>query len=412
MKHESSKYITLISWCIAAFLLIVSSYTLAEAQPEVYSQASVAELFLSEQLVEQLADPNLPLTDDINAKLLNLNPDFAKVTVFRQNNGLVVLDFNKATSEGMKRVELKTDPQRWLITQLGDQILSPQERVVNWLMVAEQPQISGIDFIVQQTGSIFWKITVQLSAGVVPPAEPDKTADMAELQRGEATGAFTQRVLNSSLVINFKKGGFIMYLILMCSVGGLYIALERAYVLRRTKLIPERFVQDILKRFSREYDEHKQDELIKNISGYCEDKDLPIARSLKAGLMVYHEGILGVKSAISSSNAHEGAIMEKGVGLLGVFANITPLLGLLGTVTGMIKAFEMISIGGSGRAEVVASGISEALITTAGGLFVGIPLLLLYSFFQSKIDNILIDLEEFALEVVEKLIARADEIGN
>jgi biopolymer transport protein ExbB len=101
--------------------------------------------------------------------------------------------------------------------------------------------------------------------------------------------------------------------------------------------------------------------------------------------------------------------MERGIGLLGVFANISPLLGLLGTVTGMIKAFEMISIGGSGHAEVVASGISEALITTAGGLFVGIPLLLLFFFFQNKIDAILIDLEEFSLEIVEKLIARGEE---
>lgn len=422
MKRSRHKYTTLISWCISALLLIVSGYTLAEAQPEGYSQLNLSDLLLSEEVIEQLADPNLQLTDDINNQLLNLNPGFAKVAVSRQNSGLIVLEFNKTSPEGMKMVELSTDPQRWLITQLGDQVLSPQERVANWLMVAEQPQISGIELI-QQNDSVYWKITAELSstanAGIGPPSglkgpppELTKEPGQAGPQKDKAAGGFAQKVLNSGLVVNFKKGGFIMYIILMCSVGGLYIALERAYVLRRKRLIPDKFVQDVLKRFSKEYAEHKQDELIKNISEYCEDKDLPIARSLKAGLMVYNEGILGVKSAISSSNAHEGAIMEKGVGLLGVFANITPLLGLLGTVTGMIKAFEMIAIGGGGRAEVVASGISEALITTAGGLFVGIPLLMLYSVFQSKIDNILIDLEEFALEVIEKLIVRAEEIGD
>jgi biopolymer transport protein ExbB len=282
-------------------------------------------------------------------------------------------------------------------------------------MTDQQPQIQGIERLVQN-GSVYWKITAQSAAAAAigagsPTAQPPKTSQ-AEATEAQASPGVTRRIMDSSLVVNFKKGGFIMYLILMCSIGGLYIALERVYVLRRTRLIPEKFVQDVLNKFSKDSDNSDQEEIIYNILALCEGKDIPAARTLKAGLSVYKEGILGIKSAIASANEHEGAIMERGVGLLGVLANISPLLGLLGTVTGMIRAFEMISMGGSGRAEVVASGISEALITTAGGLFVGIPLLLLYFFFQGKIDNILIDLAEFSLEVVEKIVARSEKIGS
>jgi biopolymer transport protein ExbB len=151
------------------------------------------------------------------------------------------------------------------------------------------------------------------------------------------------------------------------------------------------------------YGSQEQD-VVDQMLDYCEGKDIPLARVLKAGLLVYNEGILSVKSAITNANLHEGAVMEKGVGALGVLANVAPLLGLLGTVTGMIKAFEMISIGGTGRPEIVANGIAEALTTTAGGLFVGIPLLLLFHWLQGKIETMLIDLQEFSVDVVEKII--------
>lgn len=145
-------------------------------------------------------------------------------------------------------------------------------------------------------------------------------------------------------------------------------------------------------------------DVVEQIVDYCEGKNIPLARVIKAGLLVYDEGILSMKTAITNANIHEGAIMEKGVGILGVLANVAPLLGLLGTVTGMIKAFEMISVGGSGRPEIVASGIAEALTTTAAGLFVGIPLLLLFHWLQGKVETMVIDLQEFSVDVVEKLV--------
>ncbi len=424
----------LINRYTAVFLFIALGCTFAEAQPGYASQqVNLMDLVLSEPLIEQLANPNLQLNGSVEAQLVDLNPGYAKVTVSRRNNE-AGLELTKITPEVGKKLVLNTDPRMWAVTQMGDQAPTPQSRVAGRLKTAEQPQIKGIEPL-KQKRNVFWRITanvVEAATGIgVPPAErggppPDfQNEPSADIQdessstppqpgpsEDKAAGGITQSLMRSSIVVNFKKGGFIMYLILMCSVGGLYISLERTYVLRRGRLMPDNFVQGVLKRFSKEYEEHKQDELVRDIRDFCENKDIPVARSLKSGLMVYHEGLLGVKSAITSTNAHEGAIMERGVGILGVLANISPLLGLLGTVTGMIKAFEMISIGGSGRAEVVANGISEALITTAGGLFVGIPLLLLFFFFQSKIDDILIDLEDFCLEVVEKLIVRGEQVGN
>lgn len=240
-------------------------------------------------------------------------------------------------------------------------------------------------------------------------------------------------ITQSTLYDNFQKGGVIMYLILLCSIGGFYITIEKFFVLRRSKVLPRKFINNILdfvfiedkalasqspstaspepgsaplqssRRFSDlSIPDYIMDSLNKIID-YCEGKDIPVAKVLKAGLLEFDEGIMGMKSAITSANMHESAVMEKGLSLLGMLGNIAPLLGLLGTVTGMISAFEMISIGGSGRPEIVASGISMALVTTAGGLFVGIPLVLAYHFIQNKIENLLVDLQEFSVDVSEKL---------
>jgi biopolymer transport protein ExbB len=411
MNNQTDRYVPLITWFVATLLFIASGYKLSYAQTAYPPQEDTSELILTDQLIDQLAKPNPQPDGSVEAQLLKLNPRFTSVTISHRQNG-VALEFIQPTPKGDKKLVLVTDPQMWFMTRMGPQAPSAEQRVVNWLRVAEQPQITGIERL-NQNGNNYWKITAQLAEAAPPNAGPPhnparEKANQADSEEAKSNDGFTQRIMGSSLVVNFKKGGFIMYLILMCSIGGLYIALERAYVLRRKRLIPNKFVNEVLSKFSKDNEKQNDEETINELIELCENKDIPAARTLKAGLMVYHEGVLGVKSAISSANAHEGAIMERGVGLLGVLANISPLLGLLGTVTGMIKAFEMISIGGSGRAEVVASGISEALVTTAGGLFVGIPLLLLYFFFQGKIEDILIDLEEFSLEVVEKLIARSE----
>ncbi len=367
--------------------------------PQFVTQHGISDLVITEDIIEQLSNPDFPRDGSIETKLLRLNPSFSKIIISPGQRG-VDFEFVKSTPMGNKKLNLSADSEMWRLTKKADPPISTQERITGWLKMAQQPHLLKLERV-EQNGATVWKVNAQFTDIASMP----KSINETEASQQPKDEEFSEKISSSSLISHFKKGGFIMYLILLCSVGGLYITLERAYILRRSRLIPDKFVQDVLQKVSAE--ESEKYEIISGVIDMCEDKDLPAARTLKAGLMVYSEGILGVKTAISSANAHEGAIMERGVGLLGVFANIYPLLGLLGTVTGMIKAFEMISVGGTGRPEVVANGISEALITTAGGLFVGIPLLLLYFFFQGKIDDILIDLEEFSLEVVEKILVRS-----
>ena len=201
-----------------------------------------------------------------------------------------------------------------------------------------------------------------------------------------------------------------MYFILACSVGGLYIFLERSYALQKKRMLPPKFLEKILAKVPEgSMDLIEERKLVKNLIDICVKEDIPLARSLRSGLLVHTEGIAGAKSAIVANNDREAALLTKGVPTLSLFSNVAPLLGLLGTVTGMIKAFDMLASAGAGKPEVVAAGISEALTTTAGGLFVGIPLLLLTNIAQGKIDNILLDIEEFAMEIIERLIFREGE---
>ncbi len=110
-----------------------------------------------------------------------------------------------------------------------------------------------------------------------------------------------------------------------------------------------------------------------------------------------------IERAIEAGGQHEASLMNSNLRVLGAIANITPMMGLLGTVIGMIKAFNVISLSGTGNPGLVASGISEALITTAAGMLVGIPALVLYHYFRGKIDRYVFEMEEVAIQLVEEL---------
>lgn len=254
--------------------------------------------------------------------------------------------------------------------------------------------------------------TPESAPGDVPAdVKGDVSADVKKLE--EHKSWFQKNIIESSLVINYRKGGFIMYFILACSIGGVYIFLERSYALRKRRMLPPKLLEKILDKIpDGNLDLMEERNIVKGLIGVCMENDIPLARSLRSGLLVHTEGIAGAKAAIMSNNDRESALLTRGVPTLALFSNLAPLLGLLGTVTGMIKAFDMLSAAGAGKPEVVAAGISEALVTTAGGLFVGIPLLLLTNLVKGKIDNVLLDIEEFALEVIERLIYREGGEGG
>ena len=193
----------------------------------------------------------------------------------------------------------------------------------------------------------------------------------------------------------FEKGGFMMYPILFSSVLMLGIAIERLYNLRRKNVINSDFLENVRKQW-----DWKD---IKKTLQLCNSFDNSLSRILKVGVLRVGGKLDEIERAIEGAGQHEASLMNSNLRVLGAVANITPMMGLLGTVLGMIKAFNVISLSGTGNPGLVASGISEALITTAAGMAVGIPALALYHYFRGKIDRYVFEMEEIAFQLIEEL---------
>lgn len=190
------------------------------------------------------------------------------------------------------------------------------------------------------------------------------------------------------------KGGFLMWPILLCSVISVTIILERLYKLHRARIK----IPNILSRVKNLLKEGKADEALK----LCESVNDPVAHILAIGIRIRKRSIEEQEKMISRTGSRIVRQLEKNLSGLAIIGNITPLMGLLGTVTGMIKAFIKIQeLGGRVDASVLAGGIWEALITTAAGLSVAIPTLVAYHYFESKVDNIGAMMKDGAGELLE-----------
>jgi biopolymer transport protein ExbB len=189
------------------------------------------------------------------------------------------------------------------------------------------------------------------------------------------------------------KGGVLMYPILLCSILTLAILFERLFALRRSRVIPEKFIIEVsdLVRQGR-----MEDAMTK-----CRLNDSSIARVLMAGISRHTKPHQQIKEAIEDVGRLEAANLERFLNVIGTIAGIAPLLGLLGTVTGMIKAFNVISHAGIGNPQMLAGGISEALITTAAGLVVAIPAFVFYKILRSRVDKRILRMERVSLEILD-----------
>ena len=190
------------------------------------------------------------------------------------------------------------------------------------------------------------------------------------------------------------KGGVVMYPIILCSIIALAVFLERLYVLRRKRIIPSQFIRDV--------EEMIKKHRIGDALSLCNSNSSSIAKIFFSGLKNSGRGRWLVKEAIEERGGREGAILEKNVGILSTIANLTPLLGLLGTVSGMIKTFKVISHSG-GNPSLLAGGIAEALITTAAGLSVAIPVLVCYRILKDKAGSLIFEMEENSIRLIEIL---------
>lgn len=202
------------------------------------------------------------------------------------------------------------------------------------------------------------------------------------------------------MITLFAKGGIFMYPILFCSILALAIFLERLWFLRRKTIIPDEFighVEEMLKK-------HKISEAV----FLCQNDVSPIAKIFLSGLKNAQKGLWLIKEAIEERGSREATRIEKNVGALSTIANLTPLLGLLGTVSGMIKCFNAISVQGMGNPGLLAGGIAEALITTAAGLCIAIPTLVAHRYLKDKAGALIFEMEENSIRLVELMETYAD----
>ena len=186
-----------------------------------------------------------------------------------------------------------------------------------------------------------------------------------------------------------------MVFIVISSIVALAICIERLYTLNAKKIAPPHLLATVWKQLKRGEMDAARLRTLRQAS--------PLGRILSAGLGNAYHGRDVMKESIQEAAGHVVHDLERYLNTLGTIAAVTPLLGLLGTVLGMIKVFAEIMTQGTGNASALAGGISEALITTAAGLTVAIPALVMHRYFVGRIDGIVVELEQETIKLVDAL---------
>ncbi len=199
-------------------------------------------------------------------------------------------------------------------------------------------------------------------------------------------------------------GGWLMLVILLCSVVVLAICIERLFTLNPRKIAPPHLLANVWKQLKAGEMDGARVKALRESS--------PLGRILAAGLANAYLGRDVMKESIEEAAGHVVHELERYLNTLGTIAAVAPLIGLLGTVVGMIKVFAEIMAQGTGNASALAGGISEALITTAAGLTVAIPALVMHRYFTGKIDGIVVELEQETIKLVDALHAEGQQIGK
>ena len=235
-------------------------------------------------------------------------------------------------------------------------------------------------------------------AAPAPEAQEEVAAPAAEtpVNPFEATG--NDKPLHQQLKAKFIEGGAgFMALVLICLILGLAIAIERIITLNLAQTNTKKLlgsVEDALKKG----DVEKAKDVCRNTRG-------PVASIFYQGLIRMDQGVENVEKAVTSYGSVQMAQLEKGLSWISLFIGIAPMLGFLGTVIGLIQAFDAIEVAGDISPNLVAGGMKVALITTVGGLVVAIILQLFYNYLISKIDTIVAQMEDASISFVDLLVA-------
>ncbi|MGB9664683.1 MAG: MotA/TolQ/ExbB proton channel family protein [Ignavibacteria bacterium] len=194
----------------------------------------------------------------------------------------------------------------------------------------------------------------------------------------------------------YNAGGFFMHPILASFIIGLAFSIERFFTLTRANINTKKFLLDVKKALE-EGGVEKAKELCANTRG-------PVASVFHAGLLRVDEGIEAAEKAIIAYGAIEMSFLERGLIWISTFITLAPMLGFTGTVQGMIQAFDAIKEANQISPSIVAGGIAVALLTTLFGLVVAMILQIFYNYFVSRIDKIVVDMEESSVELIDALV--------
>lgn len=243
-------------------------------------------------------------------------------------------------------------------------------------------------------------VIARFGGGTPAFAQDDAATDAAPAAPADGERSIPE----SNLLEVIQKGGVLMYPILGCSFVMFIFVFERFISLRKGGILPGPFV----KRFMTQLRDGQleQEEALKR----CEESGSPVANVFAAAAGKWGRSSVEVEQAMIDAGEREANKLKKNLRVLNAISTITPLLGLLGTVFGMIEAFNDIAASGGqamGRPDMIASGISQALLTTAGGLTVAIPALCFFLYFASCVDRRITEIDELGHEVVQLICGEA-----
>lgn len=190
-----------------------------------------------------------------------------------------------------------------------------------------------------------------------------------------------------------QSGGWLMVPILLCSIVAAAISVERLWSLQRSKITPKNLLAEV---WSANKSKEPDPQSVRELRGSS-----PLGQVFAAGISNARRGREIMKEAMEEAAGQVSHDLERYLTALGIIASIAPLIGLLGTVVGMIQVFSVMLLEGAGNANVLAGGISKALITTAAGLSVAIPALIFHRFFLRRVDELMISMEQEASKLVD-----------
>jgi len=242
--------------------------------------------------------------------------------------------------------------------------------------------------LIQATSdSLGFGSTATDKAREIPPTIKEVTGMMGAVERSPIGRTGAGKL--------FVKGGTFMWWLLFVAVFGFVFIIERFWTLSRARADTRRLIGTIIVTL--------RNDGVQAAAEECQKVRGPIAAIMYSGLQKADKGPIAVEKAISTAGTIEMSFLERGLIWVSSVTTIAPLIGFLGTVSGMINAFEAIAASEQVNAKLVASGISEALITTATGLIVAIPATLCYNWFVSSIDRFVIEMEETSAELIDEL---------